>query len=376
MSPKTKVVACKKCNAQIAKNVKICPSCGAKNKKPFYKRIWFIVLIAILLIGTISSIKEDKKEKYNWNEVELCERLPKPKSNVGIVFSNDSNSLSMYVEKTSKSDYKAYIEACKYMGYTVESEETGNQYDAFDEQGYRLSLNYIGETMYIDLDAPIEMGILNWPKSEIANLLPMPKSKVGKVSADTADGCYLYVGETSMDDFNTYADECSNCGFSVDYERGYKFYNAKDKDGNKLSLSYQGNNVMVIQISKADEVNANESETTQESMPSSTTEQEVEAIEEPSDSEELADGMRPEFKKAMDSYEEFMNEYCEFMKKYAESDGTDPELLVDYANYMSKCADMAQDFEAWDDGEMTTAEMAYYLDVQTRINKKLLELAE
>lgn len=376
MSPKTKIVACKKCNAQIAKNVKICPLCGAKNKKPFYKRIWFIVLIAILLIGTISSIKEDKKEKYNWNEVELCERLPKPKSNVGTIFSNDSNSLSMHVEKTSKSDYKAYIEACKYMGYTVESEEAGNQYDAFDEQGYRLSLNYIGERMYIDLEAPIEMGILNWPKSEIANLLPMPKSKVGKVSTDTVDGCYLYVGETSMDDFNTYADECSNCGFSVDYERGDKFYNAKDKDGNKLSLSYQGNNVMVIQISKPDEVNANESETTQESMPSSTTEQEVEAIEEPSDSEELADGMRPEFKKAMDSYEEFMNEYCEFMKKYAESDGTDPELLVDYANYVSKYADMAEDFEAWDDGELTTAETAYYLDVQTRINKKLLELVE
>lgn len=263
----------------------------------------------------------------------------------------------------------------------IQVERSENNYrlydeEAFDEQGYRLSLNYIGERMYIDLDAPIEMGILNWPKSEIANLLPMPKSKVGKVSTDTADGCYLYVGETSMDDFNTYADECSNCGFSVDYERGDKFYNAKDKDGNKLSLSYQGNNVMVIQISKPDEVNANESETTQESMPSSTTEQEVEAIEEPSDSEELADGMRPEFKKAMDSYEEFMNEYCEFMKKYAESDGTDPELLVDYANYMSKYADMAEDFEAWDDGEMTTAETAYYLDVQTRINKKLLELVE
>lgn len=37
---------------------------------------------------------------------------------------------------------------------------------------------------------------------------------------------------------------------------------------------------------------------------------------------------------------------------------------------------MVRDFEAWDDGEMNTAEAAYYLDVQTRVSKKLLEVAE
>ena len=141
--------------------------------------------------------------------------------------------------------------------------------------------------MYIVLDAPIEMGTLNWPKSEITGLLPLPKSTVGKVSADTENGCYIYVGETPIDD-----------------------------------------------------------------------------------------GMRPEFKQAMDSYEGFMNEYCEFMKKYAESDGTDVGILADYASYMSKYVDVVEDFGAWDDGEMNTAETAYYLDVQTRVSKKLLEVAE
>ena len=177
-------------------------------------------------------------------------------------------------------------------------------------------------------------------KSEIAGLLPLPKSTVGKVSTDTENGCYIYVGETSIDDFNAYTDECSDNGFSVDYERGDKFYNAKDEAGNKLSLSYQGNNVMVIQIRKPDEAEANASETEQESEPSSATEQQTESAEKPSDSAELIDGMRPEFKQAMDSYEEFMNEYCEFMKKYDESDGTDVGLLADYTSYMSKYADM------------------------------------
>lgn len=33
-------------------------------------------------------------------------------------------------------------------------------------------------------------------------------------------------------------------------------------------------------------------------------------------------------------------------------------------------------FEKWDDEDMNTAEASYYLDVQTRINKKLIEIAQ
>ncbi len=71
-----------------------------------------------------------------------------------------------------------------------------------------------------------------------------------------------------------------------------------------------------------------------------------------------------------------MFDYCDFIKKYSESDGTDLELLSDYADYMSKYAKAIKDFEAWESEELNTAEMAYYLDVQNRINKKLLEITQ
>lgn len=51
---KSMTVACKVCGAEIAKSAKACPSCGAKLKKPIYKRAWFIIL-CILLIGGIGS---------------------------------------------------------------------------------------------------------------------------------------------------------------------------------------------------------------------------------------------------------------------------------------------------------------------------------
>lgn len=379
MSKKQKMVICRNCNAQIAKHEKICPSCGVKNKKPFYMQWWFILLIFFIVIAAIGSMSGNKKEKFDWKAVELCYRLPEPKSKVGAVIINQDDELLMYVEKTSKEDYQDYIAGCQFLGYVIESEKDGESYNAFDEEGYELSLSYLEGTMHIELTAPEEMGTLNWPKSEIASLLPVPKSSVGKVSSDSADGCFIYVGKMSVDDFNTYVDECVEKGFVADYERGEDFYYADDKNGNHISLTYQGNNVITIEIRKSDDVKDEETEPEnddKEEMQTESAETESSETENSNDNTELVDGMRPEFKKAMDSYEEYMNEYCDFMKKYAESDGTDLELLSDYADYMSKYADVVKDFEAWDNGELNNAEMAYYLDVQNRITKRLLEIAQ
>lgn len=99
-----------------------------------------------------------------------------------------------------------------------------------------------------------------------------------------------------------------------------------------------------------------------------------EAAESTSKESDLVDGMHPEFKEAMDSYEEFMTEYCEFMQKYDDSDGTDVSLLTEYTEYLGKYAEFVASFEEWDEDEMNDTELAYYLDVQTRVNKKLLEV--
>ena len=51
----SKLIQCKSCNAQIAKNAKACPHCGAKNKKPIYKKWWVWVLVGILLLIIVSA---------------------------------------------------------------------------------------------------------------------------------------------------------------------------------------------------------------------------------------------------------------------------------------------------------------------------------
>ena len=87
-----------------------------------------------------------------------------------------------------------------------------------------------------------------------------------------------------------------------------------------------------------------------------------------------SDDIDPDFKAAMDSYEEFFDEYVAIMKKYKENP-TDLSILSDYATYMGQYADMLQKLEEWESKELNTAEAAYYVDVQARITKKLLEVA-
>lgn len=50
-----KMIQCKTCSNEISSNAKFCPGCGAKNKKPIYKRGWFIVVVFFVIIGILGS---------------------------------------------------------------------------------------------------------------------------------------------------------------------------------------------------------------------------------------------------------------------------------------------------------------------------------
>ena len=83
--------------------------------------------------------------------------------------------------------------------------------------------------------------------------------------------------------------------------------------------------------------------------------------------------IRPEFKKAMDAYEKFYDEYCDLMAQYTKNP-TDFSLLTKYGNMLSKMTEIDAAFEKWNDADMTTAEAAYYLEVNGRVLQKLAKV--
>ncbi|MGC6174222.1 DUF6591 domain-containing protein [Lacrimispora sp. 38-1] len=81
-------------------------------------------------------------------------------------------------------------------------------------------------------------------------------------------------------------------------------------------------------------------------------------------------GISPEFKAAMDSYEEFFDEYIAFMKKYKES--TDQaSMITDYTNYMKKYTELMGKMNELNNDQLSTEEAAYYVEVSARITQKL-----
>ncbi len=113
-----------------------------------------------------------------------------------------------------------------------------------------------------------------------------------------------------------------------------------------------------------------ETETGTEATPETEVEPQPEVENEPS-----PDGIRQEFKEAMDSYEAFYTEYCDFMESYSENPA-DLTLLTQYADMLAKAEEMNEAFEAWDEDDLSSEELKYYLDVNNRVMKMLVDVAD
>lgn len=269
------------------------------------------------------------------------------------------------IEDVDLSYFTEYKNACIEMGYTIESETSGTRYEAFNAEGYELSLGYYNDKISITLHAPDELSSLEWPTTGLGARLPIPASSLGKVTSDSSKSYVVIVGDTTLDDYKEYVKACEEKGFTVDYHKQDTTYEADDADGYRLNTRYLGFNRIEVTI----QVPKDESEN------SSTEPVSTVATAEATITTEASNDIRPEFKEAMDSYESFMDEYVAFMNKYS-ANPTDLNLLADYADFMSKYADFVEDFEKWDDANLNAAETEYYIEVQARVNQKLLEIVQ
>lgn len=87
-----------------------------------------------------------------------------------------------------------------------------------------------------------------------------------------------------------------------------------------------------------------------------------------------ADGIRPEFKEAVDAYVQFYEEYAAFMSRYA-NDPTNMSLLLEMASWSTKVADMEDKLDAFDEHEedWSSQELAYFANATIRIEQLMLQ---
>lgn len=84
--------------------------------------------------------------------------------------------------------------------------------------------------------------------------------------------------------------------------------------------------------------------------------------------------MRPDFKQFLDEYESFVDEYVEFMAKY-QSGQLSMNDVMRYTTITAEYAEMSQKVQKLKNDNLTTEEMNYYIEVTSRVAKKLNKIA-
>lgn len=323
---------CSSCGKEF--NGKFCEHCGApapssaaptpgtypteptptkKKKKPIYKRWWFYVIVVIAAITVTASVSGNKSEKIKWDDMILSEQLPEPPKNKGEIHENTAEKLWVDINKISDKQYNDYTEACKAKGFTVDPESNSMSYGAYNSEGYKLSLSHYGseDEMKIELEKPIEMSSITWPTSKAGKQLPAPKSTKGKFTHENDDGFNVYIGNTSKDDYNSYVKACSDKGFTVNYDKGDSFYNADNSAGWHVSIKYEGNNIMSIDIDAPDE------DSTAPSASKDTTKQAEPKPTESKSEKSSTDKTKAHSAQGVSKYETIYNEYAQKIRDAA-----------------------------------------------------------
>ena len=158
---------------------------------------------------------------------------------------------------------------------------------------------------------------------------------------------------------------------SIDPNSELKMTYSVDSEGNEYENLIDTQNIEEIELyvtrmnSYSSEPEEAEATEPSEEMPTT----------ESGEGSKLIDGLRPEFKEAMDAYEDFYGEYCDFMVKYKENT-SDLALLVEYADIMERAVEMDEAFQAWEDEDLNNEELKYYLEVNNRVMQMLVDVME
>lgn len=197
-----------------------------------------------------SGSNSNDAQKISWSDIVMGDILPNPDSDLAEIYSNTEELLSIDIYEIKESQFKSYVKACSDKGFVIEAEQLKASYNAFNQGGYELNIEYDEdeEKMSIHAEAPVKLVTLKWPDNEMTKLIPVPKSTIGNITMDDETGFSAIIGETSLKEYGTYVQACIDKGFIVEVSQAEKEFSAMNSERFRLSVQYIGNNRMQIDV--------------------------------------------------------------------------------------------------------------------------------
>lgn len=218
-----------------------------------------------------------------------------------------------------------------------------------------------------------------WPSNQLVNTIEKYNTDKGKVLYSTDKWFSMRLFIANKKEFLNYIEKIKQKGYDLEEDFTGKKYTAKNRNDNLLKIeieyldkdnnTYIRHDMMEINIKKEEskEERAKRQKAEEEQKAKERKEQEQKKNESPKTTSNTID---PQFKKAMDSYESAMKEYSSFMKKYTSSSNP-VSMMTDYNRIMEKYTNANNEFNKIKKESLNSAELAYYLEVQSRVVKNM-----
>lgn len=167
-----KMKKCKVCGAEIAKNAKTCPHCGAKNKSHTALIVVLIVIALIVIIGSIGNSSEPKKvgtvEQEN-TATDTQEVENQSVFHVGdVVELNGINVTFLSVQESNGTDFLSPSDGNVYVTFEFDIDNQSDSeiavssvmcFDAyFDSYSTNLSIGAMTNSSKAQLDGTVAAG--------------------------------------------------------------------------------------------------------------------------------------------------------------------------------------------------------------------------
>lgn len=138
-----KMIQCKSCSKELASNAKFCPVCGAKNKKPIYKRPWFIVIAFLVIVGAIGSAgggDSTTKDNTTSGTGQEVSQNQKTKENAPVEEKvKEDAPVEEKVEEDVPTEYKSALKKAKIYSDTMNMSKAGLYDQLTSEYGEKFS---------------------------------------------------------------------------------------------------------------------------------------------------------------------------------------------------------------------------------------------
>lgn len=291
-----------------------------KSKKKSFK-ILLATILPIIIMCIITSIFGPmliKKAEQNRliKTLVLASCLPELPVRPIEIKENSNTILKINQKNIDKQTYDQILAKVKEK-YPLDNQDISTSYEAYDPNGTKIILKPQFDTLEIKIRKLSHYGDIIWPTSGIALTIPKPLSTKGIISINRDEYFSADIQYMTKEDLRNYFEQCKQYGYNLNIrELSQKIYESKNQNGDRLSLRYDGGNVVSITVeqgrkkskfselsnsqSNDNQVSNNEDEKVKQEFQKTMKEVEQRL------QQQKETGINPKFQKLVDDYLRFM----------------------------------------------------------------------